>query len=343
MPFPRFAYLEWVRANQRAARVPLTFSGVEAIEPPGAAAEPPSALAAEIAARVGAPVESVVPCLGTTGGVFAVLASLLSPGDAAVVEGPTYELLRAVPEGLGARVTQLPRRPENEYAITEADLVWALTTRPRVVVLSNPHNPSGRLLSRQEIAAIASKVRASGAVLVVDEVYLPFAPQQPSAFAEGAITINSLTKISGLGDLRVGWILTPPLLKARLLDAIDIAGGYVASVAAQHAITALRRWDELCAPGLAAARSGWERVARFLAQQPRLACAAPGAGIICFPRLVGSRDAGPFVERALTELGLGLVPGRFFGDPTGFRLGFGGPPALLDEGLSLLGEALARF
>jgi aspartate/methionine/tyrosine aminotransferase len=343
MPFPRFAYLEWVRAYQRAARYPLTFSGVDVVPFPPASDAPPAAFAGHAATRFGVPEEAVIPCGGTTGGVFAVLAALLSAGDAVVVEGPTYELLRAVPEALGARVMQLPRRSENDYAITDADLAWALTARPKAIVVSNPHNPSGRLLSQQELRGLAQQAQQAGAVLVVDEVYLPFAPKEPSAFHLGAITIGSVTKITGLGDMRLGWVFTPPQHREKILGAIDIAGGYPSATALQQGITALSRWDSLCAPGLSAAQSGWEKVAAFLSAQEKLVCTPPGAGIICFPRVKGARDAGAFVEKARTELELGLVPGRFFGDPAGFRLGFGGPAEILDEGLRRLGEAIQRF
>ena len=77
----------------------------------------------------------------------------------------------------------------------------------------------------------------------------------------------------------------------------------------------------------------------FLAAQPRLRAASSRSTLV-FPRLEGTEDAGPFVDRLFRETGTALAPGRFFGSPAHFRIAFGGVPAALRRGLESLGRAL---
>jgi aspartate/methionine/tyrosine aminotransferase len=349
MSFTHFEYLAWVRKRQRAAKFPLTLSGLP--PPPNALFAPTledlsmesagvfAALHRAISVALRIPVESVFSCTGTTGGVFTVLAALLSPGDTIVVEHPTYELLEKVPTSLGAKIVRLPRRFEDGYRVRLEDLAQALSQRPKVVLLANPHNPSGVLLAYEEMKMIVEASHGAGAIVVVDEVYLPFSQEQ-SAFHLGAITISSPTKVSGLGDLRVGWIFVPPRFAQALLDATDMSGGYVSLVSARMMTRALYNWESLCAHGIAAQQRGLPIVKSFIASQPSLSWVEPVCGIIGFVRVNGVSDVSSWIEEALEKFDVGVVPGRYFGDPNGFRIGFGHSREVLQEGLQRLSQAL---
>jgi aspartate/methionine/tyrosine aminotransferase len=351
MPFSHFEYLAWVRKKQRAAKYPLTFSGVN---PPSLAIFSPdiedlsldnslvfTAFHQAISNAFGIPVESVFSCTGSTGGVFTVLAALLSPGDTIVVEHPTYELLEKVPQSLGANILSLHRRFEDKYRIRMDDLHFLLEQKPKVLLLANPHNPSGILLSNEELKPIIDAAHAVGTIVVVDEVYLPFC-EQKSAYHLGAITISSPTKVSGLGDLRTGWIFAPTQYAQALQDATDMSGGYVSLTAARVMIRALLQWEKLRARGIEAQQEGLPVVDAFVSSHPALEWCRPDCGLVGFVRLKHLDTAELFVEKALSAQDVGLVPGRFFGDVKGFRLGFGVPGDILQEGLRRLGELLSR-
>jgi aspartate/methionine/tyrosine aminotransferase len=81
-------------------------------------------------------------------------------------------------------------------------------------------------------------------------------------------------------------------------------------------------------------------VGEFLEGRPELECVPSDAGSLAFPRLRGIPDAGPFVERLLTEFDTAVVPGCFFDAPAHFRIAFGGAHDNLVGGLSALGRAL---
>ena len=97
--------------------------------------------------------EQVVTAPGTSGANFLAFAALVEPGDEVLVERPTYEPLLAALGFLGARVRRFERRFENGYRLDLDEIRSQLTDGVRLVVLANPHNPSGVLLPPEEVAA----------------------------------------------------------------------------------------------------------------------------------------------------------------------------------------------
>ena len=128
-------------------------------------------LLAAIAERYGVTPGQVVTAPGTSGANFLAFAALIEPGDEVLVERPTYEPLLAALGFLGARVRRFERRFEDGYRLDLDEIRARITDRTRLVVLANPHNPSGVLLPPEEVAGLARLAERAGAHLLVDEVY----------------------------------------------------------------------------------------------------------------------------------------------------------------------------
>ena len=151
---------------------------------------------------------------GTSGANFLAFAALIEPGDEVLVERPTYEPLLAALGFLGARVRRFERRFENGYRLDLDEIRSLLTDQVRLVVLANPHNPSGVLLPPDEVAGLARIAAQAGAHLLVDEVYRDIwfdeAPPSHVHLGPNVLATSSLTKSYGLSGLRCGWILCAP-------------------------------------------------------------------------------------------------------------------------------------
>ena len=179
------AYMEWAKARPAAA-VNLSLSGLAgpaladlgidwgeiALNGEHPYGWPP--LLEAIAARHGTDVGNVCPMLGTSQGIFSICAALVGPGDEVLVEKPAYEPLLAVPRLLGAKVRRFERRFENGYRVDPEDLRASLGPGTKLVILTNPHNPSGVALTRDEVLVLASVAGEKGATVLVDEIYLEF-------------------------------------------------------------------------------------------------------------------------------------------------------------------------
>lgn len=354
---PEVAYLAWIRAAWRRTRHSLSSSGMPPPDAARLASVPfdlPAVLSrkvqdgagrleAAVATRQGVDAAAVVAGAGTTGANFLVMAGCLSPGDEVVVETPGYGPLEATARALGARVRPLTRRPEDGYQPDPEDPV--LSERTRLVILTDPHNPSGVRLTPDRLAALVAWAAGTGAILLVDEVYREAAAEPwPTAFeaAGPVVATGSLTKAYGLSALRAGWAMAPAPIAAACRAAADhVAPGSLEpgwSFAAAFLESPVA--DAVLGDTRAHLAYAGARFAAFRARCPGWAGPAPDVPCVAFPAVPRGLGTGTALAAALLDgTGTLVVPGAFFGDDARVRLAFGAPQADLTAGL----EALARF
>lgn len=291
-----------------------------------------------IGAKEGVPADRVVAADGTSMANMLAMAALVGPGDEVLIEQPTYEPLLGVAGFLGATVTRFQRRPETGFALDPDEVRRAVTPATKLIVLTNLHNPSSALADE----AALREIGALGPHVLVDEVYLDAAAQPPRSavhLGPNFITTSSLTKVYGLSGLRCGWILAEPALAERIWRLNELFG--VAQAHADErlsciALANLGHISEGTHPLLARNRA----IANsFFASRSDLECARLTGGITAFPRLLRG-DPERLDDLLRQKYDTGIVPGRWFETPDHFRVGLGGPTAMIEEGLARLGRAL---
>lgn len=297
----------------------------------------------QIAARYQVKTDQVVTTQGCSMANYLACAALVRAGDEVLVEKPAYEPLLAIPRLLGCKVIRFERK---NFAVGIDDLARKLTSRTRLIVLTNMHNPSGVLTSPEPLKEIGRLARKVQAHVLVDEVYLDFLfDQRPrSAVHLGAnfITTSSLTKAYGLDGLRCGWILaSPPLAQAiwRLQDFFGVNGAIPAEKISVAAFDNIGRFVARTRTIIETNRPLIDRFMRRHASQ--LTWVPPDAGPVCFPRL-RSGSVTELAGRLRRDFDTGIIPGEFFEMRRHFRLGFGGATGDLRQGLTRLGKALAQ-
>lgn len=302
---------------------------------------------ARVAARYQVPPEHVLPVAGTSLGLFLAAAALLEGEGEALVESPTYEPVLRVAQVFGTRVHRLERRFEDGYRVDLDRLAGALTPQTRLVALCDLHNPSGRTLgpaTRQGLLDLAAR---RGFTLLVDEVYRDFLETEPigTIYRPGApvVVVSSLTKVYGMGGIRAGWMLgAPELLRraSRMVDLLHVIDPYamlpIIEAAFDHA-------DSLREVGLNTARAGRAVLNLWMGSRGDLEWVEPDAGLTAFPRLPAGLTGSEVSRRLKAEEGTLVVPGRFFEDDRHFRVGVGGGPNVVAEGLQRLGRILDRM
>ncbi len=350
-------YMQWAKQHPHT-RWDLTGSNLvacelddlpgarEAIELAGDDDEGYPPLVEAIAGRYGVSPAMVATAQGTSGANFLVYLALVEPGDDVLVERPGYDPLYGPIERLGGHVTRFDRRFEDAWRLDPGAVERALTPRTRLVVLTNPHNPTGVLAGDADLEAVGRLAERAGARVLVDEVYLDSVPGGPrrAAATRGPafITTCSLTKSYGLPGLRCGWVLAAPDVAERVRRARDVVDGTGAFPAERLAALAFERLDALAARAQAILGPTRAALARFLDAHPQVDCVGPSGGTTVFPRVRGVADADPLVDRLARDFETGVVPGRFFQAPSHFRIGLGGRLNVLEEGLRRVGQAIAN-
>jgi hypothetical protein len=299
-----------------------------------------------IAAQYGVSPGQVVTAPGTSGANFLAFAALVGPGDEVLVERPTYEPLLAALGFLGARIRRFERRFENGYHLDLDEIRSLLTSRTRLVVLADPHNPSGVMLAPDEMAGLARLAEGAGAHLLVDEVYrdvwLEAAPPSHVHLGPNVLATSSLTKSYGLSGLRCGWILCAPEVARRLWLTRDAMQAVDSVPSDTLAVAAFRQLPRLAARSRAILDPNIAQVRAFLAgHEEWLDCVIPPRSMTVFPRLRREEDAGPLHDWLRTRE-TSIVPGKFFEAPRHFRLGFAVMPEDVARGLENLSVGLRR-
>ncbi|MGH9465132.1 MAG: pyridoxal phosphate-dependent aminotransferase [Thermoanaerobaculia bacterium] len=348
------SYIEWAKLNAGApfnlarsdvadyplALLPLARGDLELT---GESAYGYAPLQERLAAKAGVAADCVVAAIGTSMANHLVMASLLEPGDEVVIEEPTYEALTDVAGYLGAVVRRFPRRFADGFALDPAAVEGTVRPRTRLIVVTDLHNPSSARADGQALRDVVSIAARRRVHVLVDEVYLEacFDPSARSAFHLGGnvLTTGSLTKAYGLSGLRCGWILAPPPLAHRMWRLNDLFGVVPPHPAERLSVVALDHLPAIAVRAQALLTRNRRLLDAFLDGRADLDVVRPGAGTIVFPRWAGGR-VDELCRLLRERYETSVVPGRFFGAPEHFRLGFGGETAMVEEGLARLGRAL---
>lgn len=222
--FPDADGPEWIRE----AAVEALRSGRNQYPPGRGAPELRRAISAHQHRRYGIgldPETEVLVTAGATEALTAAILALTGPGDEVVTLEPFYDSHAAAIAMSGARHVTVPLRPERDgFRLDRDALATAVTPRTRAILVNSPHNPTGTVLERAELAAIAAQAQRVDAIVITDEVYehLLFdgAEHVPIATLPGmrerTLTISSAGKTFSLTGWKIGWVSGP----SELIEAV---------------------------------------------------------------------------------------------------------------------------
>jgi aspartate/methionine/tyrosine aminotransferase len=170
--------------------------------------------------------EEVTVTSGATEALAAAILALVAPGDEVLLFQPLYDAYLPLVLRAGG-VPRFIRLTPPDWRITEEALARAFTTRTRLVIFNNPHNPSARVFDQGELGLLAEACVRSGAVALTDEVWehvvfdgRPFLPlARLPGMAERTVKVGSAGKIFSLTGWKVGWIVAPPALAGPIAKA----------------------------------------------------------------------------------------------------------------------------
>lgn len=166
---------------------------------------------------------------GTQTVLYAVLTTLVGPGDEVIVGDPLYATYEGLIAATGAKAVMVPLRPEHGFRLQADDVAQAITPATRVLFLNSPHNPTGAILRREDIAALGALAKAHDLWILSDEVYeeltfgtTPFvSPFDLADLADRTICAASISKSHALPGFRSGWCAGPEEFTARLLPVAE--------------------------------------------------------------------------------------------------------------------------
>jgi aspartate/methionine/tyrosine aminotransferase len=305
---------------------------------------------------------SVAPSqvLITNGGKQAVeqtFATLLDPGDEALLPAPYWT---TYPESIrlaGGTVVELPTTWEAGYKVTVEQLEAARTARTKLLLFVSPSNPTGAVYSPDEVRAIGRWATDTGVWVVADEIYehlvygsarFSSAPVVVPELADTSVIVNGVAKTYAMTGWRVGWMVGPPDVIAAAANLQSHSTSNVCNVAQRAALAAVTGGLD----DVAEMRSVYDRRRRTIVSMlndiPGVRCPEPEGAFYAFPSLEGllgrplqGRSASTTMELAalvLEEAKVAFVPGEAFGAPGYARFSYALGDEALVEGITRLAK-----
>lgn len=305
-------------------------------------------LRAAIAALYSSQIPSnVLVTHGAIGANHLVYLTMISRGDHVVSVVPSYQQHTAIPESIGAAVTRVLLREENGWALDLDELAAAITPGTKLVTLTNPNNPTGALLGRSELEAIASACERVGAWLLADEVYRGIDQQGSGTTAsvadvyERGISTGSMSKAFSLAGLRLGWIVAPESLLADVALHRDYNTISVGMIDDALASLALENAEAILGRNRALVRGNLDTLATWVEGEPRISWTRPSGGTITLLRYDADLSSREFCVGLVEGSGsVMLTPGSALGMEGYVRIGYANGPEVLAAGLPLITEYL---
>lgn len=296
----------------------------------------------------GATADNVVVTNGTAEANYLSAWRLVEPGDEVVMMLPNYMQLWGILRSQGATVVPWTLREEAGWTPDVDELRRIVTPKTRLILICNPNNPTGSILSEgamREIAAVAAK---SGAWIVADEVYRGAereGPETPSFWGmhDRLLVTCGLSKAYGLPGLRIGWVVGPAPTVAELWgrkDYLTISPGALSDFLARKALRPIAR-RRILERTRGILRQNYPLLEGWVKQRPAaLRMVPPRAGAIAYLRYAWKVNSTSLVERLRDERSVLIVPGDHFGMDGYLRIGFGNEPDDLRAGLSRIDALL---
>jgi aspartate/methionine/tyrosine aminotransferase len=274
--------------------------------------------------------DDVLITSGAATALFIIATSLLNKGDHLVVAKSNYATNIETPRAIGADISYLNLKFENNFDFDIEDLRKLITPKTKLVSLTYPHNPTGVLIDEEKLRAIIEIVEEKQTYLLLDETYrdMCFVEKLPVAatLSDRAISISSMSKSYGLPGIRIGWIISnnKQLMETFLAakEQICITNSVVdEEIAFQY----LKRKEELFAPNLAAIKLNFGILKNFMEHQIVLEWVEPKGGCVCFPRIKSNikLNTDKFHDLLLNKYSTYIGKGHWFEeDPEYMRIGY---------------------
>jgi len=284
------------------------------------------AIAKDARRRLGIPVtaDQVVVTPGAKPVIFYTLMALVGPGDEVIYPDPGFPIYASLISFCGAQPVPLRLDPARGFHPDLEEVERSLSPRTRLLLLNSPHNPTGAVLSREELEAVASLLQRWEQVYVLsDEVYraILYNGQHHSiaslpGMAERTIVVDGLSKTYAMTGWRLGWGIFPRELVEPVVRLVVNSVSCAPAFVQKAALAALEGPQEWVQAMVAEFRARRDLLVQGLRSLPGVACPLPEGAFYAFPDIRGTGLTSQEMERralALEEAGVALLAGTAFG------------------------------
>ena len=267
------------------------------------------------------PDTEVLVTVGGSEAIDACLRAVVRPGDEVIIPQPSYVCYEPITQLVGGVPVILETRPENDFKVTADELRSLITPRTRALILPYPCNPTGGIMERADLEAVAEVLKDTGIIVISDEIYaeLTFgglrhtSPASIPGMWERTITVNGFSKAFSMTGWRLGYACGPAPIIKQMTKIHQFAIMCAPTTSQYAAVEALRNGDEAVAKMV----EEYDMRRRLIVSgfnELGLVCREPKGAFYAFPCIASTgMSSDEFCETLLRERQVALVPGTAFG------------------------------
>ena len=267
------------------------------------------------------PLHEIMITVGGSEAIDIALRAMVNPGDEVLIPQPSYVSYEPCAVLAGAKPVIIPLKAENEFRLTAQELLDAITEKTKILILPYPNNPTGAIMEREDLEAIAKIVEEKDLFVISDEIYSeltykgnPVSITQIPGMRERTVLINGFSKAYAMTGWRLGYACGPEVILKQMLKIHQFAIMCAPTTSQYAAVEALRNGDE----DVAMMREEYNGRRRYVLERFKemgLSCFEPFGAFYVFPSIKKfGLSSEEFANRLLREQKLAVVPGTAFGD-----------------------------
>jgi len=267
------------------------------------------------------PLKEVLVTVGGSEAIDLALRAMINPGEEVLIPQPSYVSYEPCAILADAKPVIIELKEENEFRLTAQELRDAITDKTKVLILPFPNNPTGAIMEKADLEAIAEVILEKDIFVISDEIYseLSYKENHVSIVSlpgmqERTVLINGFSKAYAMTGWRLGYACAPALIMEQMTKIHQFAIMCAPTTSQYAAVEALRNGDD----DVAAMRESYNQRRRFLMhafKEMGLKCFEPYGAFYVFPCIKEfGMTSDEFAERLLKEEKVAVVPGTAFGD-----------------------------
>lgn len=267
------------------------------------------------------PAKEIIVTVGGSEAIDIAMRALINPGDEVIIPQPAYVCYGPITELAGGVPVYLETKEKNSFKLTAEELKSAITPKTKLLVLPYPNNPTGAIMTKEDLEPIAEVLRGTDIMVLSDEIYceLTYGRDHVSiasldGMRERTILASGFSKTYAMTGWRLGYTLAPAEITKQMLKIHQYAIMCAPTTSQFAAVEAMRNGDA----DVEAMRSEYNRRRRYLVGGLRgigLPCFDPEGAFYVYPNISGfGMTSEEFCKRLLYEGGVAIVPGTAFGD-----------------------------
>jgi aspartate aminotransferase len=301
-------------------------SGATHYTPAAGLPEVREAIAESVSARGGISVQAdqVVVVPGSKNILHFLLLSCVEEGDEVILPDPGYPVYRSLTDFVGARARPIALREENGFGMDMDEFESMITPRTRLVIINSPQNPTGGVLSSEQLDRLAELAQRHDFLVLSDEIYsricfseLPRPLWTRDGMAGRTVVLDGLSKTYAMCGWRLGYGVMPREVAQRMETLMINTSSCAAAFTQLAAVEALRAPESEVAVGkmVAEFRARRDQLVSGLNSVPGIRCHLPAASFYAFPNVEGTGiPSRELASRLLEEAGVAVLAGEAFGE-----------------------------